>query len=131
MSIDTIGNFLTIIRNALMVSKPYARVPYSNLKYQIALILKEEGFIWDVRIDEENKPQKSLVLTLKYVEGESVIHEIVRVSKPSRRMYKGVTNLQPVIGGLGVSILTTNRGIVTNKKARQLGVGGEVLCTVW
>src|SRR5258708_5559728 len=101
MSIDTIGNFLTIIRNALMVSHPSVRIPYSNLKYQIAKILKEEGFIWDAKIEEDQKSQKSLIVTLKYVKGESTIHELTRISKPSRRMYQGVNDLKPVIGGLG------------------------------
>lgn len=130
MSIDTVGNFLTIIRNGIMASLPDVKAPYSNLKYQIASILKEEGFIWDFSIDGDG-PQKSLKVVLKYVDGESAIHEITRVSKPSRRVYKGVSSLDPVIGGLGIAVLTTPRGVITNKQAKKLSVGGEVICTVW
>lgn len=130
MSIDTIGNFLTIIRNGIMASLPDVKAPYSNLKYQIASILKDEGYIWDFLIEGEGA-HKSLKVVLKYVDGESAIHEITRVSKPGRRVYKGVSSLEPVIGGLGIAIITTPRGVITNKKARQLSVGGEVICTVW
>jgi small subunit ribosomal protein S8 len=130
MSIDTIGNFLTIIRNGIMASLPDVKAPYSNLKYQIASILKDEGYIWDFGIEGEGA-HKSLKVVLKYVDGESAIHEITRVSKPGRRVYKGVSSLEPVIGGLGIAIITTPRGVITNKKARQLAVGGEVICTVW
>ncbi len=130
MSIDTIGNFLTIIRNGVMVALPDVKAPYSNLKYQIASILKDEGYIWDFSIEGEGA-HKSLKIVLKYVDGESTIHEITRVSKPGRRVYKGASSLDPVIGGLGIAIITTPRGVITNKKARQLCVGGEVICTVW
>ncbi len=130
MSIDTIGNFITIIRNGIMASLPDVKAPYSNLKYQIASILKDEGFICDFGIEGDGA-HKSLKVVLKYVDGESTIHEITRVSKPSRRVYKGVSSLEPVIGGLGIAILTTPRGVVTNKKAEKLNVGGEVICTVW
>jgi len=130
MSIDTIGNFLTIIRNGIMASLPDVTAPYSNLKYQIASILKEEGFICDFGIEGDGA-HKTLKVVLKYVDGESTIHEITRVSKPSRRVYKGVSSLEPVIGGLGIAVLTTPRGVITNKKAQKLGVGGEVICTVW
>lgn len=130
MSIDTIGNFLTIIRNGVMVALPDVKAPYSNLKYQIASILKDEGYIWDFSIEGEGA-HKSLKIVLKYVDGESTIHEITRVSKPGRRVYRGASSLDPVIGGLGIAIITTPRGVITNKKARQLCVGGEVICTVW
>lgn len=132
MSIDAIGDFLTIIRNGLMASKPSVIAPYSKMRVDIARILKEEGFIRDFMIINENSPaNKSVKVLLKYVDGESVIHEIVRISKPSRRRYTAINQIKPVIGGLGVSILTTNRGIVSNKQAKELKVGGEVLCTVW
>ncbi len=97
----------------------------------IAQILKEEGFIRDYSIEELENNKKSLSVLLKYVDGESVIHEIQRVSKPGRRYDRGHQGFKPVIGGLGISIVTTNKGVMTNKKARQQGVGGEVLCTVW
>lgn len=129
MSIDTVGDFLTIIRNGVAASKPFVIASYSNFKYQIAQILKDEGFIRDVVIEDDG--HKNLKIFLKYMNGESVIHEITRISKPGRRVYEGVSNFKPVIGGLGLAILTTNRGVMTNKQARQLAVGGEVVCTIW
>ena len=130
MSIDTVGNFITIIRNGITASLPAVYAPYSNLKYQLASILKDEGFIVDFGIEGDGA-KKNLKVILKYVDGESAIHEITRVSKPSRRVYKGVCSLKPVIGGLGIAVLTTPRGVVTNKQAKMLNVGGEVICTVW
>lgn len=130
MSVDTIGDFLTIIRNGVFASKRQVVAPFSKIKHEIAQLLKDEGFIRDASV-EENDNHKVINLKLKYVDGESVIHEIARVSSPGLRVYKGVTQFKPVIGGLGISILTTNKGIMTNKKAKALSVGGEVLCTVW
>lgn len=130
MSIDAIGDFLTIIRNGLMSSKSFVMAPYSNLKFEIANILKDEGFIKDVVVVEDDS-KKSIKIFLKYVNGESVIHELTRVSRPGRRDYKGTGYIKPVIGGLGLSILTTSKGVVSHKKAKEFGIGGEVLCTVW
>jgi len=127
---DSIGNFLTIIRNGIRVSKPFVIAPYSKMNKGIADTLLQEGFLRAVdEIDEDGK--KRLKLNLKYAQGESVIHDIARVSKLSRRSYVGVNEIKPVIGGLGLSILSTNRGIVSHKEAKRLGVGGEVICTVW
>ena len=131
MSVDAIGDFLTIIRNGIMSGKRQVVAPHSGLKHEIARVLLDEGFITDiVEIDLDNN-KKELAIGLKYVNGESVIHEIDRVSKLGRRMYKGHNAFKPVIGNLGISIVTTNKGVMSNKKARSLGVGGEVLCTVW
>ena len=130
MSTDVIGNFLTVIRNGLMASKPFVTAPHSRIKAEIAQILKEEGFVRDAVVVQEGE-QKIIKVLLKYNNGESVIHEINRISTPGRRDYKNVASIKPVIGGLGISILTTSRGVITNKKAKQLGVGGEVICTVW
>lgn len=131
MSIDAIGNFLTIIRNGIMSSKMVVEIPHSNLKVEVANLLKEEGFIKDLAV-VDNDGKKIIKVFLKYdSKGESVIHEITRVSRPGRRSYKGATNIKPVIGGLGVSILTTSKGVITQKKAKELGIGGEVMCTVW
>lgn len=127
---DVIGDFLTIIRNGIAVSRLSVAVPYSKLKNSIVEILKSEGFIKDFVV-EGNGTKKSLRIFLKYVDGESVIHEISRVSKPGRRMYRGFNDLKPVVGGLGVSILTTSHGVLTNKQAKARSVGGEVICTVW
>jgi small subunit ribosomal protein S8 len=132
MSIDTIGNFLTSIRNGLMASRPFVLVPSSHLKLEIAKILKEEGFIkkYEV-IDETGTVKKVLKVFLKYVDGESVIHEITRYSTPGCRRYAEAKSIKPVIGGLGLSILTTNRGVISHKAAQAMGVGGEIICTVW
>jgi small subunit ribosomal protein S8 len=127
---DVIGDFLTIIRNGIAVSRLSVTVPYSKLKNSIVDILKNEGFIKDFSIEADGT-KKSLRIFLKYVDGESVIHEISRVSKPGRRMYRGFSDLKPVVGGLGVSILTTSHGVLTNKQAKARSVGGEVICTVW
>jgi small subunit ribosomal protein S8 len=130
MSVDAIGNFLTIIRNGLMASKPFVIAPYSKIQAHIGSILKDEGFILDCAVVEE-EGKKFLKIVLRYVSGESVIHEIKRVSTPGRRYYVGADAIKPVIGGLGVSILTTNRGILSNRQAREHAVGGELICTVW
>lgn len=130
MSVDALGNFLTVIRNGLLASKPSVVAPYSSIKYKIAQILKDEGLIRDVVITEDDN-KKYIKIALKYVDGESVIHEITRISKPSRRTYEGHAKLTPVIGNLGLAILSTNRGVITDKQAKQYGIGGEVICTVW
>ncbi len=130
MSVDSIANFLTIIRNGILISKPFVVAPFSRMNNALASILKQEGFIKDAQQIEQDGKQV-LKIFLKYVDGESVIHELDRVSKSSRRSYVGATNIKPVIGGLGLSILSTNRGVITHKKAKELNVGGEVICTVW
>ena len=133
MSIDAIGDFLTIIRNGLMASKRTVVAPYSKIKLEIVTILKNEGFIKDFEIIESQTHKKEIKVFLKYVDGESVIHCIDRVSKPSRRVYTKVKNLKPVIGGLGISIVSTNKGLLTDKQIKNQNgnVGGEIICTVW
>jgi small subunit ribosomal protein S8 len=136
MSIDTIGDFLTVIRNGLQRAKPFVVVPYSGLKQAMLETLKTEGFIRDYAVVGENDVKKFIKIYLKYVDGESVIHELSRISSPGCRRYaqvatKGRHKIKPVIGGLGISVVTTSRGVMTHKKAKELGVGGEVLCTVW
>lgn len=131
MSVDSIGDFLTVIRNGILVAKPFVEVPHSMMRESIAHILKNEGFVRDVIVSEQDAGKRTLKIFLKYVGGESVIHEIQRVSTPARRYYAGVQGFKPVIGGLGVSIISTSQGVVTHKKAEQLGIGGEVICTVW
>lgn len=128
---DSIANFLTIIRNGAMASKPSVRAPYSKQKAAIADLLLKEGFVKNVRQVQGEDGHPALEIVLKYVDGESVIHEIDRQSKLSRRVYTGVDGIRPVIGGLGISILSTNKGIITHKQAKKLRVGGEVMCTVW
>jgi len=127
---DSIANFLTIIRNGVSRGKSSVRAPYSAQIAAIANILLQEGFIKAV-VTVQEQGHKKLEVVLKYVDGESAIHEIDRQSKPSLRVYRGVDNIRPVIGGLGLSILTTNKGIISHKQAKKLRVGGEVMCTVW
>lgn len=133
MSVDSIGNFLTVLRNAVMVSKPFVVVPYSRMNAEIARILAEEGFVQGVEHLATPTERKQLKVVLRYVEGESVIHALTRISKPSRRIYVGAKTIKPVVGGLGISILSTNRGVMTDKRAKsaETFVGGEVMCTVW
>jgi len=132
MSVDSIADFLTNIRNSVMVSKPSVTAPYSKMNHSIANILKEEGFINDVVIlNADSDAKKMLKVVLRYVDGESAIHEIKRISKLERRVYAGINDVKPVIGQLGISILTTSRGVIAHQKAKKLSVGGEVICTVW
>ena len=128
---DAIGNFLTVIRNALKVSHRDLSVPHSKVKEAIASILKNEGFIRDFRVIDQENNKKSLHITLKYVQGESVIHEIKRISTPGRRIYQHVDDIKHVAGKFGISVVSTNRGMITNKEAKTLRVGGEILCSVW
>jgi small subunit ribosomal protein S8 len=131
MSVDTIGDFLTVIRNGVAVNKPFVVAPHSKLKFAIAYLLKSEGFIRDIEVVDQEHGKREIKVYLKYVNGESVIHEITRLSKPGCRAYEGKGSIKPVVGGLGVSVLTTSKGVLTHKQAEQLGVGGEVICTVW
>lgn len=135
MSVDSISDFLTVIRNGLMVSKQFIVSPNSKEKDSIAQILKDEGFIQDFVVFEDGG-FKYVKVFLKYVNDERVIHEIKRVSTPGKRVYVAQKNIKPVKGGLGISILSTNLGMITDKKAKLLAekgtpVGGEVICTVW
>ncbi|MFQ5925872.1 MAG: 30S ribosomal protein S8 [Terriglobia bacterium] len=128
---DPIADMLTCLRNALRVRHPKVDVPASKLKAEIARVLKEEGFIAAYKVMEENK-RKILRLYLKYTpEKQSVITGVRRISTPGRRRYLGKSELRPVYGGLGISILTTPKGIMSGRAARRAGVGGEVLCEVW
>lgn len=131
MSIDCIGDFLTVIRNATRVSKTSVLVGYSNMRFAIATLLKQEGFIKDVGVEDIGNNKKTLKITLKYVGGESVIHEIKRISTPGCRVYSSIRDVKPVIGGIGVSILTTSLGVLTHKQAKKRNAGGEVICTIW
>lgn len=130
MSVDAIGDFLTVVRNGLMVSKRTVETPHSKIKLEVVKILKEEGFINDFVVTEDDSKQK-IKIFLRYVAGESVIHELTRISTPGRRTYGNANNLKKIIGKLGISILTTNKGIMTDKRAKQLSVGGEIICSVW
>ncbi len=126
---DPIADMLTRIRNAQMIGKTSVGVPSSKLKHAIAQVLKDEGYIDDFSVrDDEGKPV--LDISLKYYAGEPVIEKIERVSRPGLRIYKGRDELPKVMNGLGVAIVSTSRGVMTDRKARATGVGGEVLCIV-
>ncbi len=133
---DPIADFLTRIRNAVMAGNQNVTIPSSKIKVALAKILVEEGFIEGFeQVSIEDKPQDSLRINLKYVgerrDRKPVITGLKRVSKPGRRIYVGRGEIPWVQSGLGIAILTTPKGVVTGVRARQLGVGGEVLCEVW
>ncbi len=126
---DPIADMLTRIRNAQSVEKAVVSMPSSKLKVAIAQVLKDEGYIDDFAVrGEQNKPE--LEISLKYYAGRPVIEKIERVSRPGLRIYKGRHDIPSVMNGLGVAIVTTPRGVMTDRKARATGVGGEVLCYV-
>ena len=126
---DPIADMFTRIRNAQRVDKQTVAMPSSKLKAAIAAVLKDEGYIDGFQVkDEAGKPQ--LELQLKYYAGRPVIERIERVSRPGLRVYKGCESIPQVMNGLGVAIVTTPKGVMTDRKARQTGVGGEVLCYV-
>ena len=133
---DPIADMLTRIRNAMMAGHAAVAMPSSNIKVEIARILKEEGFIEDFSVSEGEKPtQKTLQIKLKYA-GERrsrkpVITGIERVSRPGRRVYTRHDEIPWVLSGMGISILSTPKGVMTGQRARQEGVGGEILCKVW
>ncbi len=126
---DPIADMLTRIRNAQMAEKVSVAMPSSQLKVAIAKVLKDEGYIDDFRIGgEAAKPQ--LEIALKYYAGRPVIEKIERISKPGLRIYRGKEDLPRIMNGLGVAIVSTSKGVMTDRKARASGIGGEVLCVV-
>ena len=126
---DPIADLLTRIRNAQMVAKPTVSVPSSKVKVAIAQVLKDEGYIDGFQVKSENG-KAELEIVLKYYAGRPVIERIERVSRPGLRVYKGRHDIPQVMNGLGVAIVTTPQGVMTDRKARQAGIGGEVLCYV-
>jgi small subunit ribosomal protein S8 len=133
MMTDPIADMLTCIRNAVRIERPRVEMPLSKVKCGLAEVLKREGYIWDWREEhEDGAPSKQLSLELKYgPNGERVIRHIRRVSKPGRRVYSPATALKPILNGLGISIISTSRGVISDREARQRNLGGEVLCEVW
>jgi small subunit ribosomal protein S8 len=126
---DPISDFLTRIRNGQSSGKPDVSCPSSKVKLALAAVLKDEGYIEDFAvIDDDGKP--TLRMQLKYYEGRPVIDRLERVSKPGLRVYKGKDDLPTILGGLGVVIVSTSKGVMTGRKAREAGHGGEVLCIV-
>ena len=129
MMTDPISDMLTRIRNAQQSEKQSVTMPASKLKASIAKVLKDEGYIEDYAVREDSgKPQ--LEISLKYYAGRPVIEKIERMSRPGLRMYKASREIPKVMNGLGIAIVSTSKGVMTDRKARGLGVGGEVLCIV-
>jgi small subunit ribosomal protein S8 len=126
---DPVSDMLTRIRNAQMVGHTQVVMPASRLKASIAQVLKDEGYIEDFAL-RDNAAKKELHIGLKYYAGRPVIERLERVSKPGLRVYKGRDNIPSIMNGLGVAILSTSRGVMTDRKARADGVGGEILCIV-
>ena len=125
---DPISDMLTRIRNAQRASKVAVTMPSSKLKVAIAKVLKEEGYIEDFAVSADAKPV--LEIQLKYYAGRPVIEQIKRVSRPGLRVYKGSDDIPTVMYGLGVAIVSTSKGVMTDRKARAAGIGGELLCVV-
>ena len=126
---DPIGDMLTRIRNAQRAEKASVAMPSSKLKASIAAVLKDEGYIDEFKVVGEDA-KKTLEISLKYYGGRPVIERIERVSRPGLRIYKGVEDIPQVMNGLGVAIVSTSKGVMTDRKARAAGVGGELLCVV-
>lgn len=148
MMTDPISDMLTRIRNANRIESPAVDMPSTKLKERVAQVLKDEGFILDFQVGkmalgedglrsfqtpaDGPEPKKMLRVFLKYgPEGERVIRRIDRASKPGRRLYRGYKELRPVLDGLGISVLSTSRGVMSDRQARTQRLGGELLCTVW
>ena len=128
---DPIADMLTRIRNAMSAGHPKAEIPASKLKIELARILKQEGFVANYRVaDDDGK--RTIKVYLKYrTDNRPLITKIERVSKPGRRVYTDSGRVPRVIGGMGINVLTTSRGVMTGKQAREMGVGGEILCNVY
>ena len=133
MLTDPIADMLTRIRNANRALHIHAEMPNSRMKTEIARILKEEGYIRDYHVeDQDGVPYRTLVVELKYGRSrERVLTDLKRISKPGRRVYARKDRLPRVLGGMGISILSTSRGLMTSRKAAEEGIGGEVVCFVW
>tara|TARA_Y100001935_G_scaffold80305_1_gene67146 strand:+ start:21 stop:413 length:393 start_codon:yes stop_codon:yes gene_type:complete len=128
---DPISDMLTRIRNAMSVDKRFVDIPVSNMKKRIAFVLKQESYIEDFVFVKDGIDSKIRIF-LKYdIKGNAVITNIERVSKPGRRVYVNQNELPRVLDGLGISILSTSKGVLSNKVAKRFGIGGEVICNVW
>ncbi len=128
---DTISDFLTIIRNAYRARKEQCLAPYSRMHWSIAQILRQEGFIGEVREGKDANGHKAIEISLKYVDEVPALTGIQRQSTPGRRLYYSYNEIPRVLGGLGVGILTTSKGVMNDRNARRQKVGGEMLCSVW
>ena len=127
---DPIADFLNRIRNAQAVLKEQVSLPFSNLNYEIAKILEKQGFI--KKLEKKGRAQKKTIeIVLKYDEGKPAISGLKRVSKPGQRIYKGFKDIKPVKSGYGMLIISTSRGLMTDKEARKQKLGGEIICEIW
>lgn len=128
---DPISDMLTSIRNALAVGHPMVAVPFSNLKYEIAKILEREGFVEKIE-KRGRRPRRVIKITLKYDENKKpLISGLKRISKPGQRIYKNFKEIKPAKGGYGMTIISTSRGLMTDREARKQKLGGELICEVW
>ncbi|MBP7026511.1 MAG: 30S ribosomal protein S8 [Leptotrichiaceae bacterium] len=127
---DPIADMLTRIRNANLAKHNTVKIPFSKIKESLANILKSEGYINNFEVKEEGT-KKDIIVSLKFMDGEAVIKGLKRISKPGRRVYTSVESLPKVLGGLGIAIVSTPNGVITDKECRKHSVGGEVLCYVW
>ena len=128
---DTIGDFLTTLRNGSMATKPVVKARHSKVRESIAGILKSEGYLVDYKVTERINGLKDLEINLKFRESQPAIEGIKRESKPGCRRYFKYEDIPPVLGGLGISILTTSKGLMTGDEAKRQKLGGELLCQVW
>jgi small subunit ribosomal protein S8 len=129
---DPISDFLTRIRNAILVRKEQVAIPYSKNKIALANLLREEGYLNNVQvINEDDVSTKSIVVDIRYVNGKPAITGLKKISKPGLRKYSKAQYAPRVLSGLGISILSTNKGLITDRRAREDKVGGEILCQVW
>jgi len=127
---DPIADMLTIIRNGVMANKPRVTFPHSRLKEGICQVLKDEGYLTRIEV-LDTQPARSLQVGLRYDdEGENAIHEIKRISKPGKRVYRGRSELEPIIRGFGISVVSTSKGVLSDRACRSAQIGGEVLCSV-
>ena len=131
MQTDPIADFLTRIRNGALAKHPRVEMPSSKMKIELSRILKEEGYLANFKVVEE-KGKKTLRVFLRYTpERQSVITDLKRISRPGSRRYIGKTGIRPVVGGMGISIVSTAQGLMTGQAARKAGIGGEMMCEVW
>jgi small subunit ribosomal protein S8 len=128
---DPVADYLSRIRNAINAKHEKVDIPASRIKFEMTRILKEEGFIQNFKMQEDEKKQGTIRIFLKYADGDPVISGLKQISRPGRRVYSSKEDVPKVIGGLGVSIISTSKGIMTGDQSHKQGVGGEILCEVW
>jgi len=128
---DPVSDFLTRLRNAYKAGLAECVSPHSNLKESLAAILKSEGFVSGVSLSTDDRGHKTLVVKLKYVDNTPAVTNLTRVSTPGRRLYYSYTEIPRVLNGLGISILSTSKGLLKDQDARRQKIGGELLCKVW